>query len=133
MARKRKRRGVAATTATTVKNVVTKTSSKSTTKEAMASLTSALPVPPTAPSTKTKLDLTSKERLTTSLATKEEKLDSIISQTEKIISEEAPKSQSPITAASCRRKQAKPQRKNGESYFFCRRGIIHNYLLYFNN
>ena len=74
MARKRKRRGVAATTATTVKNVVTKTSSKSTTKEAMASLTSALPVPPTAPSTKTKLDLTSTERLTTSLATKEEKL-----------------------------------------------------------
>ena len=118
MARKRKRRGVAATTATTVKNVVTKTSSKSTTKEAMASLTSALPVPPTAPSTKTKLDLTSTERLTTSLATKEEKLDSIISQTEKIISEEAPKSQSPITAASCRRKQAKPQRKNGESYFY---------------
>ena len=119
MARKRKRRArVAATTiaTTTAKNVVTKTSSKLATKEAMASLTSALPVPlPTLP-TKPKLDLTSKERLTTSLATKEEKLDSITSQTEKIICDEAPKSQSPITAASCRRKQAKPQRKNGESY-----------------
>ena len=29
---------------------------------------------------------------------------------------EPPKSQSPINTASCRRKQAKPQRKNGESF-----------------
>ena len=113
MARKRKRRGVAAAA---IKNVVTKTSSKLATKEAMASLAPPLPVPVSRP-TKRKLDLASKESLTTNLASKEDKLDSIISQTEKIISEEIPKSQSPITAASCRRKQAKPQRKNGESLF----------------
>ena len=112
MARKRKRRGVAAAAI----KVVTKTSSKLATKEAMASLASPLPVPMSRP-TKRKLDLASKESLTTNLASKEDKLDSIISQTEKIISEEIPKSQSPITAASCRRKQAKPQRKNGESLF----------------
>ena len=112
MARKRKRRGVAAAA---LKNVVTKTSSKLATKEAMASLTSPLPVSPSK-ATKGKLDLTSKESLTTNLASKEDKLDSIISQTEKIISEETSKPQSPITAASCRRKQAKPQRKNGESF-----------------
>ena len=113
MARKRKRRGVAAAA---LKNVVTKTSSKLATKEAMTSLASPLPVPLSVPK-KGKLDLTSKDTLTSSLATTEEKSESVICQTEKIISEEAPKSQSPITAASCRRKQAKPQRKNGESLF----------------
>ena len=111
MARKRKRRGVAAAAI----KVVTKTSSKLATKEAMTSLASPLPVPLSVPK-KGKLDLTSKDTLTSSLATTEEKSESVICQTEKIISEEAPKSQSPITAASCRRKQAKPQRKNGESF-----------------
>ena len=108
MARKRKRRAAAATT----------TPSKLAAKETMAitslSLSAGLPV--LQKLKKNSSNNVSAERPTL-LETEKEELDSITSpanNTTEIISE-PPKSQSPITTASCRRKQAKPQRKNGES------------------
>ena len=108
MARKRKRRAAAATT----------TPSKLAAKETMAitslSLSAGLPV-------LQKLKKNSPNNVSaekpTLLETEKEELDSIISPANKTaeISSEPPKSHSPITTASCRRKQAKPQRKNGES------------------
>ena len=116
MARKRKRR-VAATTTTT--------SSKLAPKEEMAitslSLSSALPEPPTSKEKSSKE--TPKEATTTTLGgnkeNDEEELNFVILPTKMMIENgisEPPKSQSPINTASCRRKQAKPQRKNGESF-----------------
>ena len=117
MARKRKRR-VAATTTTT--------SSKLAPKEEMAitslSLSSALPEPPTSKEKSSKE--TPKEATTTTTLggnkeNDDEELNFVILPTKMMIENgisEPPKSQSPINTASCRRKQAKPQRKNGESF-----------------
>ena len=108
MARKRKRRAAAATT----------TQSKLAAKETMAitslSLSAGLPV-----LQKSKKNSSNNVSAETLLETEKEELDSIISPSNNITetNSEPPKSQSPITTASCRRKQAKPQRKNGESYF----------------
>lgn len=106
MARKRKRRAAAVTT-----------SSKLAAKEAMAITSMSLSALPVLTTSKKKSN--SASTATTLLATGKEEIDSRISPAKKLIeNSELPntQSQSLITTASCRRKQAKPQRKNGESY-----------------
>ena len=112
MARKRKRRAAAVTT-----------SSKLAAKQEAMAVTSlslsALPVLPTSKKNNSNQNASTEKATTTEVEAGKEKMDLKTSSAKKLIENSEPlkmQSQPLITAASCRRKQAKPQRKNGESY-----------------
>ena len=134
MARKRRRRTAAAAT-------TTNSSKLAVVKEDMAitsmSISSAAASPVLTASKKiSSINTTTKTTTTTKtlLEKDKEELESIISSKTKSIENnlEPPMSQSPITTASCRRKQAKPQRKNGESAFIYKNRVILLFLNTFN-